>query len=184
MPRSAVTDTDVFGESVGRLSSTEGVEHAATVSLRTGINVASGEGPGMTRGQRFDHRNGSKPWPVLVLSTLGSALALAAVGAFCALLYPLLKELRAERVRAEDGTEVRMLGFWSILVLSVSAGFICCAFSWTLTYLDSYKPGMVFPTPLALSQLRHAPGQGFHVGYTVAVLNGIMATLTVIWSLI
>lgn len=28
-------------------------------------------------------------------------------------------------------------GFWSILVLSVSIGGICCVFSWTLTCIDS-----------------------------------------------
>ena len=35
-------------------------------------------------------------------------------------------------------------GFWSILVLSVIAGCICCAFSLSITYMDSYTPGMVF----------------------------------------
>ncbi|GLD59979.1 ADP-ribosylation factor-like protein 6-interacting protein 6 [Lates japonicus] len=69
--------------------------------------------------------------------------------------------------------------FWSILVLSVLVGCICCISSWTLTYLDSYQPGMVFPTPLALAQF----SRGFHMTYGVVVLNGIMAMLTVIWSL-
>uniref|UniRef100_A0A3P9DIG7 Uncharacterized protein n=1 Tax=Maylandia zebra TaxID=106582 RepID=A0A3P9DIG7_9CICH len=64
----------------------------------------------------------------------------------CALIYPILKELRAERVTGEDGTEEKMLGFWSLLVLSVLVGCICCVFSWMFTYLDSFQPGMDFPT--------------------------------------
>ncbi|KAK5847975.1 hypothetical protein PBY51_017062 [Eleginops maclovinus] len=120
---------------------------------------------------------------MLVLSVLGSAAAAAAVGCVCALIYPVLKELRAERVGREDGTEERMLGFWSILVLSVSVGCICCAFSWALTYLDSYQPGMMLAAPLALAHYRDVSGHGFNMGFGVAVLNGIMSMLTVIWSL-
>uniref|UniRef100_A0A3P9BJ90 Uncharacterized protein n=1 Tax=Maylandia zebra TaxID=106582 RepID=A0A3P9BJ90_9CICH len=41
----------------------------------------------------------------------------------CALIYPILKELRAERVTGEDGTEEKMLGFWSLLVLSPGMDF-------------------------------------------------------------
>uniref|UniRef100_A0A3P8RAQ9 Uncharacterized protein n=1 Tax=Astatotilapia calliptera TaxID=8154 RepID=A0A3P8RAQ9_ASTCA len=68
------------------------------------------------------------------------------LGFLCALIYPILKELQAERVTGEDGTEEKMLGFWSLLVLSVLVGCICCVFSWMLTYLDSFQPGMDFPT--------------------------------------
>uniref|UniRef100_A0A3P8NWD8 Uncharacterized protein n=1 Tax=Astatotilapia calliptera TaxID=8154 RepID=A0A3P8NWD8_ASTCA len=70
----------------------------------------------------------------------------------CALLHPILKELRAERVTGEDGTEEKMLGFWSLLVLSV--GCICCVFSWMLTYLDSFQPGMDFPTLWTVAHVR------------------------------
>lgn len=143
----------------------------------------SGEGPGGSEGRPFTKRNGPKPWSVVVLSVLVSAVAVSAVGCVCALIYPILKELRSERVRVEDGTEEWMLGFWSILVLSVLVGCICCVFSWTLTYLDSYQPGMVLATPLTLAHFRDVSGHGFHMGYGVAVLNGIMAMLTVIWSL-
>ncbi|XP_039870771.1 ADP-ribosylation factor-like protein 6-interacting protein 6 [Simochromis diagramma] len=127
--------------------------------------------------------NGPKPWPVVALSVLGSAGAVAAVGFLCALIYPILKELRAERVTGEDGTEEKMLGFWSLLVLSVLVGCICCVFSWMLTYLDSFQPGMDFPTLRTVAHVRDASDRGFHVGYGVAVLNGIMAMLTIIWSL-
>uniref|UniRef100_A0A3Q0R0G0 ADP-ribosylation factor-like 6 interacting protein 6 n=1 Tax=Amphilophus citrinellus TaxID=61819 RepID=A0A3Q0R0G0_AMPCI len=74
-------------------------------------------------------------------------------------------------------------GFWTILVLSAVVGCICCVFSWTLTYLDSYQPGMAFPTLLTLPHFRDVYDHGFHMGYGVAVLNGIMAMLTAIWSL-
>lgn len=44
-------------------------------------------------------RKGPKRWSVVVLSAVGSAAAVAAVGCFCALVYPILKGKRA-RVRA------------------------------------------------------------------------------------
>lgn len=48
-------------------------------------------------------------------------------------------------------------GFWSILVLSVLAGLVCFASSWTLTYLDLYQPGTVFsPMTQAKSRLTHS----------------------------
>ncbi|XP_037320497.2 ADP-ribosylation factor-like protein 6-interacting protein 6 [Pungitius pungitius] len=117
-------------------------------------------------------RDGSRPWSGVVLSVLGSTLAVAAVGFFCALIYPILRELRA------DWTEDRILGFWSILVLSLLVGCICCVFSCALTCLDSYPITMVTPT-----HLRALSDQDVHLGYGVAVVNGLMAMLTVIWSL-
>ncbi|XP_071320793.1 ADP-ribosylation factor-like protein 6-interacting protein 6 isoform X2 [Trachinotus anak] len=119
-----------------------------------------GEGPGGRAA-----RSGPRRWSVVGLSVLGSAVSVAAVGCFCALVYPILK------------------GFWSILVLSVAAGCVCCVSSWTLTYLDAFQPGMVFPTLLDLAHFRDVSGRDFHMGYGVVVLNGIMAMLTVIWSL-
>lgn len=44
---------------------------------------------------RSARRNGPKPWPVVALSVLGSAGAVAAVGFLCALIYPILKGKRA-----------------------------------------------------------------------------------------
>ncbi|KAF0045668.1 hypothetical protein F2P81_002197 [Scophthalmus maximus] len=90
-------------------------------------------------------------WSAVALSALGSAVTVAAVGCLCAFIYPIL-----------------------------TAGCICCAFSWTLTYLDSYQPGTLVPT---LAHLRDVSGHGFLMDYGVVVLNGIMAMLTVIWSL-
>ncbi|KAM8904607.1 ADP-ribosylation factor-like protein 6-interacting protein 6 isoform 1-T2 [Spinachia spinachia] len=120
----------------------------------------------------FIPRNGPRPWLGVVLSVLGSALAVAAVGFFCALIYPILRELRA------DWTEDRVLGFWSILVLSLLVGCICCVFSCTLTCLDSYPTTMV-----THAHLRYLSDHDVHLSYGVAVINGLMAMLTVIWSL-
>lgn len=159
------------------------MDRAESHAVRPGVTVMSAEGPGDTAGRPLRSRNGPLPWSVVVLSVLGSAVAVAAVSCVCALIYPILKELRAETVRGEDGTEHRMLGVWSILVLSVLVGCICCVVSWTLTYLDSYQPGSVLGTQLTLAHLRGVSGHGLHLGYGVAVLNGVMAMLTVIWSL-
>ncbi|XP_023282684.1 ADP-ribosylation factor-like protein 6-interacting protein 6 [Seriola lalandi dorsalis] len=139
----------------------------------------SGEGAG----GRAAARSGPRLWSVVGLSVFGSAVSVALVGCFCALIYPILKELRAVRLIGEDGSEEKILGFWSILVLSLLAGCICCVSSWTLTYLDSYQPGMAFPTLLDLTNFSDASGCAFHMGYGVVVLNGVMAMLTVIWSL-
>lgn len=40
-------------------------------------------------------RKGPKRWPLVVLSAVGSAAAVATVGCFCALVYPILKGKRA-----------------------------------------------------------------------------------------
>uniref|UniRef100_A0A8C6LS13 ADP-ribosylation-like factor 6 interacting protein 6 n=1 Tax=Nothobranchius furzeri TaxID=105023 RepID=A0A8C6LS13_NOTFU len=74
-------------------------------------------------------------------------------------------------------------GFWSILVLAALVGCICCVFSWTLTYLDLQQPGVKFPPPPSLEHLRDVTDHGFNVSYGVAALNGVLALLTVIWSL-
>ncbi|KAF3857474.1 hypothetical protein F7725_009333 [Dissostichus mawsoni] len=139
------------------------MEHRDCPSVRPGEGLLSGENECGRAGRSVTNRSGFKPWPVLVLSVLGSAAAAAAVGCVCALIYPILK------------------GFWSILVLSVSVGCICCVFSWTLSYLDSYQPGIVSIKPLKPAHFRAA--SGFNMGFGVAVLNGIMSMLTVIWSL-
>ncbi|XP_040037591.1 ADP-ribosylation factor-like protein 6-interacting protein 6 [Gasterosteus aculeatus] len=117
-------------------------------------------------------RDGRRPWSGVALSVLGSALVVVAGGFFCALVYPILRELKA------DWTEDRMLGFWSILALSLLVGCICCVLSCTLTCLDSYPTTTVTP-----AHLRALSDQDVHLGYGVAVVNGLMAMLTVIWSL-
>ncbi|CAJ1087143.1 ADP-ribosylation factor-like protein 6-interacting protein 6 isoform X1 [Xyrichtys novacula] len=179
MPRSA-TDRESFG----RFFAPEDSQPTDPVRPRRTVMSSERHGESLTPGRLVSARNGPKQWSFTVLSVLGSAVAVAAVGCFCALIYPILRELRAERVKGEDGTEQRMLGFWSILVLSLLAGCICCVFSWTLTYMDSQQPNRESPTHLQTpADFRETPAHGFHMSYGVAVLNGIMAMLTVIWSL-
>uniref|UniRef100_A0A1A7WYI2 ADP-ribosylation-like factor 6 interacting protein 6 n=1 Tax=Iconisemion striatum TaxID=60296 RepID=A0A1A7WYI2_9TELE len=137
-------------------------------------------------GARFGEkppRDGLRSWFGSVVSVLGSAVFVTAVGFFCALVYPILKELRTERVGGQNGAEERILGFWSILVLAAVVGCICCIFSWILTYLDSQQSGAKFPSPPSLERFRHITDHGFNMSYGVAALNGLMALLTVIWSL-
>ncbi|XP_056444505.1 ADP-ribosylation factor-like protein 6-interacting protein 6 [Gadus chalcogrammus] len=122
-----------------------------------------------------DTHRPKRRWPLVLLSSVCSAVVVFAAGVICALLYTILRELRAERVTVDDGTEVSMLGFWSILVLSAIAGCICCVFSLSLTYMDSYTPSK--------SNFRRSTGRSFHVGYAVALLNGFMASLAAGWTL-
>ncbi|XP_061081626.1 ADP-ribosylation factor-like protein 6-interacting protein 6 [Conger conger] len=93
------------------------------------------------------------------------------------------QELRSETLTTEDGSEIKLLGFWSLLILSTVAGVSCCSFSWTLTYFDSFEPGMFPPTPLSPARHRKMTGHSFHIGYSMAILNGLVAALTVVWCL-
>ncbi|KPP61897.1 ADP-ribosylation factor-like protein 6-interacting protein 6-like [Scleropages formosus] len=104
-------------------------------------------------------------WPARVLAMLCCIIMLSIVAFFLSLFYVILK------------------GFWSLLVLSTVAGISCCSFSWTLTYFDSFEPGMFPPTPLSPARLRKMTGHSFHMGYSVAILNGIAAALTIFWCL-
>ncbi|KAJ0062420.1 hypothetical protein NL108_011028 [Boleophthalmus pectinirostris] len=134
--------------------------------------MSEGAGQGLTR------RESSRPGLVgLVLSVLSSTVVLAVVGCVCALLYPVLKELRQLRGKREDGTEQKMLGFWSILVISLVVAGVCAASSWILTHLDSSHNSRTRP---------HGSPQdsdGVGLDYGMAALNGVMAMVTVIWSL-
>uniref|UniRef100_A0A3Q3FA46 ADP-ribosylation factor-like protein 6-interacting protein 6 n=1 Tax=Labrus bergylta TaxID=56723 RepID=A0A3Q3FA46_9LABR len=153
MPRSAADR-----ESLSRSFSCDDLLSSDSSPVRHGGSVAPG---------RPVHGTGTGPkrWWFTVLSVLGSAAAVAAVGCVCAFIYPILR------------------GFWSILVLSVLVGCICCVFSWTLTYIDSQRPSREFTTLHTPADFRDVSGQSFFMGYGVAVLNGIMGMLTVIWSL-
>ncbi|KAG1942289.1 ADP-ribosylation factor-like protein 6-interacting protein [Pimephales promelas] len=93
-------------------------------------------------------------WPARIFSVLCSIVIVSFIAVLISFLYIVLKDLRAERITIEDGSEVRLLGFWSILVLSSVAGVLCCSFSWTLTYFDSFEPGMFPPTPLSSAKLK------------------------------
>ncbi|KAF5896338.1 ADP-ribosylation factor-like protein 6-interacting protein 6, partial [Clarias magur] len=104
------------------------------------------------RYQRFGspmQRYWRSPWPARICSMLCCLVVVTFIAILSFFMYVILKDLRAERVTVEDGTEVRLLGFWSMFVLSSLAGVLCCSFSWTLTYFDSFEPGMFPPTPLS-----------------------------------
>ncbi|KAJ8350232.1 hypothetical protein SKAU_G00253620 [Synaphobranchus kaupii] len=124
-----------------------------------------------------------KHWPGRIFSMLCCIVILSVVAFLLAFMYLILKELHSERLITEDGSEIKLLGFWSLLVLSTVAGISCCSFSWTLTYFDSFEPGMFPPTPLSPARQRKMTGHSFHMGYSMAILNGVVAGLTVVWCL-
>ncbi|XP_044525806.1 ADP-ribosylation factor-like protein 6-interacting protein 6 [Gracilinanus agilis] len=125
-----------------------------------------------------------RQWPVQILSVVCSLLFAALLAFLLAIVYMIVKELHAENLKTEeDGVETGLLGFWTLLVISITAGFSCCSFSWTVTYFDSFEPGMFPPTPLSPAKFKRLTGHSFHMGYSMAILNGIVAALTVAWCL-
>ncbi|XP_852185.2 ADP-ribosylation factor-like protein 6-interacting protein 6 isoform X2 [Canis lupus familiaris] len=137
---------------------------------RNGVLAAGGQGAARRR-------------PVRVLSILCSLLFAVLVAFLLAIAYLVVKELHAENLKTEDDTDTGLLGFWTLLIISLSAGFSCCSFSWTVTYFDSFEPGMFPPTPLSPARFKKLTGHSFHMGYSMAILNGIVAALTVAWCL-
>ncbi|XP_004620567.1 ADP-ribosylation factor-like protein 6-interacting protein 6 [Sorex araneus] len=121
--------------------------------------------------------------PVRLLSVLCSLLFAALLALLLAGAYLAAKELHAENLKNEDSVHTGLLGFWTLLAVSLTAGFCCCSFSWTVTYFDSFEPGMFPPTPLSPAKFRKLTGHSFHMGYSMAILNGIVAALTVAWCL-
>ncbi|XP_026535858.1 ADP-ribosylation factor-like protein 6-interacting protein 6 isoform X1 [Notechis scutatus] len=83
-----------------------------------------------------------------------------------------------------DSMETSILGFWSLLVLAMMTGLSCCSFSWTVIYFDSFEPGMFPPTPLSPARFKRLTGHSFHMGYSMAILNGIVAAFTIAWYLL
>ncbi|XP_036600581.1 ADP-ribosylation factor-like protein 6-interacting protein 6 isoform X2 [Trichosurus vulpecula] len=122
-------------------------------------------------------------WPVQILSVVCSLLFAALLAFLLAIVYMVVKELHAENLKTEDGVETGLLGFWTLFVISLTAGFSCCSFSWTVTYFDSFEPGMFPPTPLSPAKFKRLTGHSFHMGYSMAILNGVVAALTVAWCL-
>lgn len=123
-------------------------------------------------------------WPVQVLSILCSLLFAVLLAFLLAIAYLIVKELHAENLKNEDDVDTGLLGFWTLLIISLTAGFSCCSFSWTVTYFDSFEPGMFPPTPLSPARFKKLTGHSFHMGYSMAILNGIVAALTVAWCLL
>ncbi|XP_060113234.1 ADP-ribosylation factor-like protein 6-interacting protein 6 isoform X2 [Heteronotia binoei] len=119
-------------------------------------------------GARLHHeRDGAaRRWPSRACSVLCCLLAVCLLAFLLAVACLVLK------------------GFWSLLILALVAGLSCCSFSWTVTYFDSFEPGMFPPTPLSPARFKRMTGHSFHVGYSMAILNGVVAALTVIWCLL
>ncbi|XP_051885803.1 ADP-ribosylation factor-like protein 6-interacting protein 6 isoform X2 [Pristis pectinata] len=123
----------------------------------------------------------SKKWPARVCSMLCCVVMLTFVAFLLAIVYIVLKDLRWEKENREGDIKTGILGLWSSLILALIAGLSCCSFSWTLTYFDSFEPGMFPPTPLSPVRFRKLTGHSFHMGYNMAILNGITTALAVIW---
>ncbi|XP_077129060.1 ADP-ribosylation factor-like protein 6-interacting protein 6 [Ranitomeya variabilis] len=124
-----------------------------------------------------------KRWPARLLSMVCCLVIVSILALLFVVLYIVVQDMQTGKVN-EDGVKASLLGFWSLLVLSVLAGLSCCSFSWTVTYFDSFEPGMFPPTPLSPARFRKMTGHSFHMGYTMAILNGVVAALTVLWCLL
>ncbi|XP_078542408.1 uncharacterized protein LOC144828190 [Lissotriton helveticus] len=89
-----------------------------------------------------------KRWPARLLSVFCCLILVAGLAFILAFFFVFVKELPPEKTKNEDGMETNFLGFWGLLVLSLTAGLSCCSFSWTVIYFDSFEPRMFPPTPL------------------------------------
>ncbi|XP_069791629.1 ADP-ribosylation factor-like protein 6-interacting protein 6 isoform X2 [Narcine bancroftii] len=136
---------------------------------------------GKSWGESPPHVNLCRKWPARVCSMLCCIVMLTLVAFLLAIVYIVFRELRWEKENRESGIKTGFLGLWSALILAFTAGFSCCSFSWTLTYFDSFEPGMFPPTPLSPVRFRKLTGHSFHMGYNMAILNGITTALAIIW---
>jgi hypothetical protein len=198
---SAFSQGDSWGE--GEVDEEEGCDQvardlraefsagAASEPRRATLRPLDGDGSPVLR----DKRNGVFPvgagsraqarrWPVQLLSIVCSLLFAALLAFLLAIAYLVVKELHAENLKNEEDVDTGLLGFWTLLIVSLTAGFSCCSFSWTVTYFDSFEPGMFPPTPLSPARFKKLTGHSFHMGYSMAILNGIVAALTVAWCLL
>ncbi|XP_060113233.1 ADP-ribosylation factor-like protein 6-interacting protein 6 isoform X1 [Heteronotia binoei] len=137
-------------------------------------------------GARLHHeRDGAaRRWPSRACSVLCCLLAVCLLAFLLAVACLVLKDLQSEKGKTDESIDTNILGFWSLLILALVAGLSCCSFSWTVTYFDSFEPGMFPPTPLSPARFKRMTGHSFHVGYSMAILNGVVAALTVIWCLL
>ncbi|XP_034986216.1 ADP-ribosylation factor-like protein 6-interacting protein 6 [Zootoca vivipara] len=126
----------------------------------------------------------ARRWPSRAFSVLCCLLAVSLLAFLLAIACLVLRDLRSEKGKTDENIETSILGFWSLLVLSLMSGLSCCSFSWTLTYFDSFEPGMFPPTPLSPARFKRMTGHSFHMGYSMAILNGIVAALALVWCLL
>nr|XP_028601875.1 ADP-ribosylation factor-like protein 6-interacting protein 6 [Podarcis muralis] len=126
----------------------------------------------------------ARRWPSRAFSVLCCLLAVSLLAFLLAIACLVLRDLRSEKGKTDENIETSILGFWSLLVLSLMSGLSCCSFSWTVTYFDSFEPGMFPPTPLSPARFKRMTGHSFHMGYSMAILNGIVAALALVWCLL
>eukprot|EP00062_Callorhinchus_milii_P005747 gi/632945545/ref/XP_007888120.1/ PREDICTED: ADP-ribosylation factor-like protein 6-interacting protein 6 [Callorhinchus milii] len=147
-------------------------------------NDGSATGRGRIRKMSQTHAySQTKKRPARICSMLCCIVMISFTSFLLAVVYVILKDLHADNEKQEDGVKMGLLSFWSSLILALIAGLSCCSFSWTMTYFDSFEPGMFPPTPLSPARFRKLTGHSFHMGYNMAILNGITTALAVIWWL-
>lgn len=56
---------------------------------------------------------------------------------------------------------------------SLLFGLWMMLFTWMITYMDSNKPGVQPPSPVSPRKLRLQSGHTFHLGYALALVNGL-----------
>ncbi|XP_069838822.1 ADP-ribosylation factor-like protein 6-interacting protein 6 [Dendropsophus ebraccatus] len=165
-------ESDLFEASASKTNSLNSVYPETE---ETGLN-------GTVRTQVVTSKRG-KRWPARLLSMVCCLVVVSILAVLLFVLYIVVQDMQSGKVN-EDGVKTSHLGFWTLLVLSLIAGLSCCSFSWTVTYFDSFEPGMFPPTPLSPARFKRMTGHSFHMGYTMAILNGIVAALTVLWCLL
>uniref|UniRef100_A0A8C8R5S7 ADP ribosylation factor like GTPase 6 interacting protein 6 n=1 Tax=Pelusios castaneus TaxID=367368 RepID=A0A8C8R5S7_9SAUR len=97
---------------------------------------------------------GGKRWPARACSVLCCLLAVSVLAFLLAIACMVLRDLHSEKEKNEDGVATGLLGFWGLLFLALTTGLSCCSFSWTVTYFDSFEPGMFPPTPLSPARFK------------------------------
>ncbi|XP_072037928.1 uncharacterized protein [Amphiura filiformis] len=73
-----------------------------------------------------------------------------------------------------------ILGPVTVCLVALLMGCTCACLSWNITYYDSLKPGILPPTPLSPIKHRHQTRHMFHLGYILAIANGL-AAFTLAW---
>ncbi|XP_078408316.1 ADP-ribosylation factor-like protein 6-interacting protein 6 isoform X2 [Cetorhinus maximus] len=101
----------------------------------------------------YGHSRSNK-WPARVCSMLCCIVMISFIAFLLAIMYIIVKDLRWDKENSEGGVKTGILGLWGSLILALIAGLSCCSFSWTLTYFDSFEPGMFPPTPLSPARFR------------------------------
>ncbi|KAM6465233.1 ADP-ribosylation factor-like protein 6-interacting protein 6 isoform 2-T2 [Liasis olivaceus] len=122
-------------------------------------------------------------WPSRTCSVLCCFAAVSLLALLIAIACRALRGPGHEKEKT-DSIETSILGFWSLLVIALMTGLSCCSFSWTVIYFDSFEPGMFPPTPLSPARFKRMTGHSFHMGYSMAILNGVVAAFTVAWEAI